>query len=258
MLLKYGAKVNLQEFNGAAPLHFGCWNGSVEVCTALLDAGADINLKDQYGRTPLYYSVQHKHPEIVKLLLSRHADPSIQTCNGITPETQANQDGNIELIEIFQKYSKEQEKLETEGDNDVNQFEKNFTSEHTKLKAAINKMVEGRDRQVEEMNNIREKLNEHDYILSIVRDNMNQTLDQLNGIEQILKEVMITVNAMIDGNQAGSVRSIPILATCKICKANQATMRCKVCRSPICNKCMIIVKNKGCPFCQAKSVKPDK
>ena len=114
LLLKYGAKVNLQEFNGAAPLHFGCWNGSVEVCTALLDAGADINLKDQYGRTPLYYSVQHKHPEIVKLLLSRHADPSIQTCNGITPETQANQDGNIELIEIFQKYSKEQEKLERE------------------------------------------------------------------------------------------------------------------------------------------------
>lgn len=326
ILLKYGAQVDLPDFEGNTPLHYACWLGSVEICTTLLQAGASIDVQDQAGRTPLYYSVQHKHPDTVSLLLQYHSNPTIQTCNGITPESLANQEGIVDIVEIFQKYNKEQlesKKKSGKDDNPANEeiisdyegysnmFAKDFNEEHNKMKSTINKLVEGRDEHVYVLQTLYKKLDEHNSTLLAIQTNMSETLDQLSKIEQILKGVCYTVNAMTEtrpgtrssnGSQSaisiptgnltnsvsGAVRSpaksiflSPVLDPidqsqknsqpiqtmpnqsmpplqlnmCKLCKVNQATMRCKICRAPFCKQCYEKSKQTGCPFCHQLSGK---
>jgi len=64
ILLKIGAKPNLQDYRGNCALHFSCRNASIVVTNLLLLHRADIALKNHDGATPLYMACQ-KGNEIV-------------------------------------------------------------------------------------------------------------------------------------------------------------------------------------------------
>lgn len=195
-MLKYHADVDLRDFEGNTPLHYACWNGNLEICTALLNAGSLVDPQDQAGRTPLYYSVQHKHPDIVQFLLENHADPTVQTCTGVTPESLANQENIIAIVEIFQKFNKEQNtndenNTDSNGNSDSseNLLGKDFTEEHNRMKVAIFKLSERRNKEADMLQKLQNSLDEHNAAMSIFQNNMKDTFNQLRTIEQSLKEV---------------------------------------------------------------------
>jgi ankyrin repeat protein len=57
-LLENGAHVNVQDIEGATPLHHACAVGNVDVCLILLQYGAWLEAKDNEGETPLFYAVR--------------------------------------------------------------------------------------------------------------------------------------------------------------------------------------------------------
>lgn len=352
-MLKYHADVDLRDFEGNTPLHYACWNGSVDICAALLKAGATVDVQDQAGRTPLYYSVQHKHPDIVQFLLENHSDPTIQTCTGVTPESLANQENIIGIVEIFQKFNKEineqnqkngnGEDSNGNGDSSDNLLGKDFTEEHNRMKVAISKLIEGRNKEWDMLQILQGSLDEHNSAMCAVQNNMKDTMNQLRTIEQVLKGIMSLVSSIPDmtsspalesnssfdytnqnrsqiaastngsillqktgpalsftGINSSSGSSIGLnnsnvnagispllpaqndqkrkdkmqskthnepnksmpplpLTLCIMCKTNPATMRCKNCRSPFCNKCIQKVRQTGvCPICNSSATKADK
>lgn len=207
----------MRDFEGNTPLHYACWNGNLEICVTLLKAGASVDAQDQTGRTPLYYSVQHKHPDIVRFLLENHSDPTIQTCTGVTPESLANQEHLIAIIEIFQQFEKEINEKNSNNGNDANNNEnnnssenllgKNFTEEHNRMKIAIDKLIEGRDKESDMLQMLQGSLEEHVAALSAVQFNIKDTTNQLKTIEQVLKKVVYVFNSMNDANYSSSMQS---------------------------------------------------
>lgn len=108
LLIDAGAKMNLQNNKGYAPLHFSVINDiectklllnsganvniehptdeclliaavksmNLEATKLLLEAGADVSTKDEKNRTALYYSVLKNNVEITKLLVEFGASVS--------------------------------------------------------------------------------------------------------------------------------------------------------------------------------------
>jgi ankyrin repeat protein len=54
-MLKRGAKVNVQDSDGATPLYWAALDKNVESVKLLLEAGADPTIKDNEGRLPAYW-----------------------------------------------------------------------------------------------------------------------------------------------------------------------------------------------------------
>ena len=79
-LVKNGANVNIQNREGATPLHMAASGGQVEILPnagaiveILLKAGADVNIQDTDGDTPLHYAAYKGHTEAVEALLNAGA-----------------------------------------------------------------------------------------------------------------------------------------------------------------------------------------
>ncbi|MBA4285970.1 MAG: hypothetical protein C0434_10625 [Xanthomonadaceae bacterium] len=85
-VLKRGAKLDIVDKAGWAPLHFATFfSDQTEVMKALLDAGADVNARNDRGITALYFAAATGHEAQVKLLLARGADRRIASKTGWTP-----------------------------------------------------------------------------------------------------------------------------------------------------------------------------
>ena len=63
------------------------WDGSEQVATiaCLIDAGANINLQDKNGATPLHRAVRTRCAAAVRFLLRAGSDPFLQNKSGSTP-----------------------------------------------------------------------------------------------------------------------------------------------------------------------------
>lgn len=72
-LVQEGAKVNSQNANGEAALHFAALNGHQQLVQFLLTNGSNINARTNEGATPLFLAAQEGHSGVVKLLLERGA-----------------------------------------------------------------------------------------------------------------------------------------------------------------------------------------
>lgn len=85
LLLKYGANVNVQDYEGRTPIFYAFWNsdeaGHIE---RLLKAGADMQVRDKYGKTPLLSMLESYHGsdsegpsplEVLDMMLQKGADP---------------------------------------------------------------------------------------------------------------------------------------------------------------------------------------
>lgn len=77
VLLRRGARADIQDDEGVTPLLLAAQLGWVPGAEQLLERGANPNLANNRGETPLIYAVQGRHLPMVKLLLSKRADPNI-------------------------------------------------------------------------------------------------------------------------------------------------------------------------------------
>ena len=91
--------VDLQDKDGASPLHITCQEGHTEVVRALLSAGtAKVDLQDNDGDAPLRMACQEGHTEVVCALLSKGATVDLQTKKGVSPLHRACQGGHTEVV----------------------------------------------------------------------------------------------------------------------------------------------------------------
>jgi hypothetical protein len=94
-LLTAGARVDIRNRRGAAPLHYAAdgapgspaWrpNAQAEVINMLIAAGADPNVLDKSGVAPLHRAVRTRCAEAVRALLAGGADRALPNGNGSTP-----------------------------------------------------------------------------------------------------------------------------------------------------------------------------
>ncbi|KAI1350661.1 ankyrin repeat-containing domain protein [Xylaria sp. FL0043] len=74
LLLRYGASIDAEDFDGETALMYASRNGHANVVEVLLDNGAIINEENMYGDTALSYARRYEHVDVVELLLKRGAD----------------------------------------------------------------------------------------------------------------------------------------------------------------------------------------
>jgi ankyrin len=103
VLLRHGAKVNLENHLGETALHlsregkYGSRDG-VRVAQLLLDAGLDVNARDKRNWTPLHAASYYGRVKIAQLLLDRGAITAAVDGQGKTPLHQVSQ-GSFESLE---------------------------------------------------------------------------------------------------------------------------------------------------------------
>ena len=62
-MIEKGADINITESEyRRTPLHYVCFDGTLEIVRNLLDNGANINAKDSQGNTPLFYCLRNHNP----------------------------------------------------------------------------------------------------------------------------------------------------------------------------------------------------
>jgi ankyrin repeat protein len=94
MLLDHGAKVNVRNSYGSAPLHDAALGGQREIIEMLLDRGAELDARDEEsGATPLYNAASWGKLEVVRLLIEKGADVNARNKAGKTPLSGAERTG---------------------------------------------------------------------------------------------------------------------------------------------------------------------
>ena len=108
ILLEHGAVVNVQDNNGATPLHVSAEVGTVEVARVLLEYGANIGAEDKIGRTPLHetagdqtYRVDYGRVEVARVLLEHGANVAAKDGKGKTPMHDAAEYGRVEVVRVL-------------------------------------------------------------------------------------------------------------------------------------------------------------
>jgi ankyrin repeat protein len=76
LLLAHGADPRaLDEYPGAAAIHYAAWNGNAELVTLLLDHGADLAAKDaMFDGDAVGWAAENGKTELIDLLIDRGAD----------------------------------------------------------------------------------------------------------------------------------------------------------------------------------------
>jgi len=82
LLLSAGAKTDISDKSGNAPIHFAAEKNNVEVIEKLALAGCDPNLRNNSGETALYTAAFARNLEACETLVKFGADISIITENG--------------------------------------------------------------------------------------------------------------------------------------------------------------------------------
>ena len=107
LLIAAGADVNAIN-GGYTTLGYAVAYNRIEAVKLLIVAGVDLNAISN-GSTALRLAVQGNYIETVKLLIAAGADTEITNAQGKTAFDVALEMLNLEIIEIFQNYYKEQE-----------------------------------------------------------------------------------------------------------------------------------------------------
>lgn len=84
LLLRYGAKLEITDTNGATPLHLAAQRGNLLHTYALLAHGAKLEARDLQGRTPLMLTAQANLAEVSNYLITAGADPVATDAAGNT------------------------------------------------------------------------------------------------------------------------------------------------------------------------------
>lgn len=80
-----GIDVNIVDKKGRTPLHFACYEASLNSVKRLVQCNINVNAIDNKGNSALHYACTKKCPEIVKQLVSSGADVNLENTDGETP-----------------------------------------------------------------------------------------------------------------------------------------------------------------------------
>jgi uncharacterized protein len=97
-LIKARADVNVQQADGATPLHWAAHHDDVPLASMLLSAGARPSAADDTGATPLFLACVNRSSEMVALLLDAKADPNAALATGETALMTCARTGNAAAV----------------------------------------------------------------------------------------------------------------------------------------------------------------
>jgi ankyrin repeat protein len=100
-----GVNVNGCDESGQTPLHFAVDRGNMECIRLLINNGANVNAVDCDGISVLLTGAMVGDLDIVRLLLESGADPDATDEDGETARTFVNEDGNVDMMDLFATYT---------------------------------------------------------------------------------------------------------------------------------------------------------
>ncbi|XP_072931434.1 uncharacterized protein [Epargyreus clarus] len=103
MLIKYGAMIDVQDFDGDTPLHDAAGSTQPQAVNVLLHAGADPEIKNESSYTPLHLACYKGCFQSVKYLVPFITDINVVTCNGDTALHLATIGGSEKIVKYLLK-----------------------------------------------------------------------------------------------------------------------------------------------------------
>ena len=101
LLLKHGAKPNIQNNHGETALIKASYYGHIAIVKLLLEYNADPHVKNKYGRTAVMWASKNDNFKIVKLLLEYDVDINVQDEDGNTALTGACECESFEIVDLL-------------------------------------------------------------------------------------------------------------------------------------------------------------
>jgi ankyrin len=102
LLIDAGAKTEVQDVNGRAALHYAAKYKELAICTMLVEAGAKIETQDFINsNTALHYAVKNGDLDICTMLLEARAKTDIQALDGNTALHYAAWDDCLEICAML-------------------------------------------------------------------------------------------------------------------------------------------------------------
>eukprot|EP01026_Neomeris_dumetosa_P052264 TRINITY_DN461_c2_g1_i9.p1 TRINITY_DN461_c2_g1~~TRINITY_DN461_c2_g1_i9.p1 ORF type:complete len:347 (-),score=19.57 TRINITY_DN461_c2_g1_i9:439-1479(-) len=102
-----GEKMDAPDYFGNTPLHYSITYGNYVISQFLLqEIGMNPNIIGSGGNTPLHFAAMHNRVASVQLLLNMGATPQIINSENKTPYQIAQEERDIDLLYLFDKWSK--------------------------------------------------------------------------------------------------------------------------------------------------------
>lgn len=100
-LLADGTTAQQVDENNRTGLHIAALTGNLQIFAILVKAGAKLDVQDPLGNTPLHYAAVSGQIEMVRLMLALHAPIDAQNKQGLTPLMMAAARGNVEIVQAL-------------------------------------------------------------------------------------------------------------------------------------------------------------
>ncbi len=103
-LVNRGANVNYANPQGETAMHGAAARGHLEVIQFLISRHANINARTVKNWIPLHHAVRFGHVHVADYLLTNGAPLSIKTHAGQTVFDMARSTGNIQMLNLLERY----------------------------------------------------------------------------------------------------------------------------------------------------------
>lgn len=103
-LIKKGANINAETYEGATPLVFAVANDQLLAVKKLLTYNPELNYRTSNNETPLIIAVKNQNVEIAEVLIREGADIDLANYDGITALHYAALNGSFKIVDFLLYY----------------------------------------------------------------------------------------------------------------------------------------------------------